>query len=86
MDGLALAMAEPSLTEDGQLKIRTVRRLQKLLQREKKGYLKVLHSRTGVGLTVPEFTTIVQGLVEKGVCCLKEGREGGVIVVFNEQV
>ena len=72
------------ISDDGLLKIKTITRLKRLLQREKKGFLGVLHARTGVGLTVAEFNTIVLGLVGEGWCSLKEGRQGGVIVVFNE--
>lgn len=74
-----------SFSDGGMLKIKTIARLKKLLQREKQGYLRVLHQRTGVGLTVEEFNTIVCGLVACGWCALKEGRQGGVTVVFNEQ-
>jgi hypothetical protein len=73
-----------SFTEDGWLKIKTIVRLKKLLQREKQGYLRVLHARTGVGLSVSEFNAVVVGLVEGNWCSLKEGRQGGVLVVFNE--
>jgi hypothetical protein len=71
--------------DEGMLKIKTLTRLKKLLQREDQGYLRVLHARTGVGLTIAQFNTIVRGLVESGWCHLKEGRQGGVLVVFNEQ-
>jgi hypothetical protein len=70
--------------EDNLLKIKTITRLKKLLQREKQGWLRVLHGRTGVGLTIGEFNTIVLALVSQGWCSLKEGRQGGVLVVFNE--
>ena len=73
-----------TFSEDGLLKIKTIVRLKKLLQREKQGYLRVLHGRTGVGLSVAEFNSIVRGLVSEGWCSLKEGRQGGVTVVFNE--
>jgi hypothetical protein len=73
-----------SFSEDGMLKIKTITRLKRLLQREKNGYLRVLHGRTGVGLSASEFNTIVRGLVSEGWCSLKEGRQGGVKVVFNE--
>jgi len=71
------------LSDDAFLKIRTIRRLKKLLQREKQGYIRVLHGRCGVGLTVEEFDTIVMGLGDW--CYLKQGAQGGVLVVFNEQ-
>ena len=78
-------MGDPaSISEDGMLKIKTITRLKKLLQREKQGYIRVLHARTGVGLTVEDFNTIVRGLVNSNWCALKEGRQGGVLVVFNE--
>lgn len=78
-------VGDPAIfSEDAMLKIKTLTRLKKLLQREKKGYLRVLHARTGVGLSVTDFNTIVRGLVSEGWCSLKEGRQGGVVVVFNE--
>lgn len=73
-----------SFSEDGLLKVKTLVRLKRLLQREKKGYLRVLHARTGVGLSVTEFNSIVTGLVNSQWCYLSEGREGGVKVIFNE--
>jgi hypothetical protein len=79
------AVADPAtFSEDAMLKIKTITRLKKLLQREKQGYLRVLHARTGVGLSVSDFNTIVRGLVEEQWCVLKEGRQGGVTVVVNE--
>jgi hypothetical protein len=74
-----------AFSEDGMLKIKTIARLKKLLQREKQGYIRVLHARTGVGLTVEDFNTIVRGLVGQGWCSMKEGRQGGVLIVFNEE-
>jgi hypothetical protein len=74
----------PFLSDDALLKINTISRLKKLLQREKKGYLRVLHARTGVGLTIEEFNTIVSSLVACGWCSLKEGKQGAVTVIFNE--
>jgi hypothetical protein len=74
-----------SFSEDGMLKIKTITRLKKLLQREKQGYLRVLHARTGVGLNVSDFNSIVLSLVSSSWCSLKEGRQGGVLVVFNQQ-
>ena len=73
-----------AFSEDGLLKIKTITRLKRLLQREKKGYLRVLHARCGVGLNIADFNTIVRGLVNETWCSLKEGRQGGVVVVFNE--
>lgn len=78
-------ISDSALTENGSLKIKTITRLKKLLQREKQGYLGVLHQRTGWGLPVAEFTEIVRGLVACGWCSLREGRQGGVKVIFNEQ-
>jgi hypothetical protein len=79
-------VGDPStFSEDGMLKIKTITRLRKLLQREKKGYLRVLHARTGVGLTVEDFNLLVRVLAGEGWCSLREGRQGGVLVVFNEQ-
>ena len=73
-----------AFSEDGMLKIKTTIRLKKLLQREKRGWLRVLHARCGVGLTVAEFNNIVHGLAACDWCSLKEGRQGGALVVFNE--
>lgn len=73
-----------AFSEDGLLKIKTIVRLKKLLQREKQGYLRVLHARTGVGLSVAEFNAVAMGLVGEGWCSLKEGRQGGVLVTFND--
>lgn len=66
------------------LKVKATLRLRKLLQREKRGYQNALHARCGVGLTVVQFDDIVKGLVANGWCYQKEGTQGGVIVVFNE--
>jgi hypothetical protein len=74
-----------AFSDEGLLKIKTIVRLKKLLQREKQGYLRVLHARTGVGLSVSEFNAIVTGLVSEGWCSLKEGRQGGVLVDFNSE-
>jgi hypothetical protein len=74
-----------NFSEDGLLKIKTITRLKKLLQREKRGYIRVLHARTGVGLTVEDFNAIARGLVASGWCSFRQGRQGGVLVVFNEQ-
>jgi hypothetical protein len=68
------------------LRVKATLRLRKLLQREKHNYQNVLHGRCGVGLTAAEFDSIVQGLVEKKFCCLREGSQGGVIVVVNEEI
>ena len=72
------------LSDDAFLKIKTIRRLKKLLQREKRGYLRVLHQRCGVGLTVAEFDAIVNSLVASDWCSLKQGTQGSVMVVFND--
>jgi hypothetical protein len=72
------------LSDDGFLKIKTIRRLKKLLQREKQGYIRVLHARCGVGLTVEDFDYIVKEMAAEGWCSLKEGKQGGVLVVFSE--
>lgn len=66
------------------LRVKATLRLRKLLQREKQNYQNVLHGRCGVGLTIVEFDSIVQGLVEQKFCYLREGSQGGVIVVLNE--
>jgi len=79
-------MVDTTFLSDGAfLKIKTIRRLRKVLQREKQGYLRVLHARCGVGLTVDEFDSIVKTIADSGWCCLKEGGQGGVKVVFAEQ-
>jgi hypothetical protein len=67
-------------------KLRTIRALRKVLAREGKGYQSQLHRRCGIGLTVEEFDDIVKRLAstEPAWCSLKEGTNGGVMVVFNE--
>jgi hypothetical protein len=73
------------LSDEAFLKIKTIRRLRKVLQREKQGYIRVLHARCGVGLTVEEFDYIVKAITDSGWCYLKEGGQGAVKVVFAER-
>lgn len=84
-DFAMLTINPATISSEDRLKIRTSVRLKKLLQREKQGYIRVLHARTGVGLTSAEFSAIVQSLVDECWCFFKEGRQGGVLVVLNEQ-
>jgi hypothetical protein len=81
---LLTVAGDRSISEDGVLKIKTIGRVKRLLQREKHNYIRVLHARCGIGLTAEEFNTIVLGLIEQNWCYLREGDKGGVIVVFNE--
>jgi len=78
-------MIEPSfITDEGFLTIRAIYRLRKVLQREGKGYLRALHSRCGVGLTIEQFDNIVNNLVASQWCYIKEGVLGAKLVVFND--
>ena len=79
-----LLTTNSDLNEGTRLKIATIGRLKRLLQREKQGFLKVLHRRCGVGLSTSEFNAVVLGLSDQNWCYLREGRQGGVTVVFNE--
>jgi hypothetical protein len=80
-------MTEPIfLTDEGFERIKTLQRLRKVLQRDGKGYLRNLHARCGVGLTVSQFDELVNKLAESRWCSLKEGAYGATLVVFNEQV
>jgi hypothetical protein len=73
------------LSDQAFLKIKAIRRVRKVLQREKQLYLRVLHNRCGVGITPEDFDTIVKSLVDGGWCHLKTGTLGAVTVIFNEQ-
>lgn len=80
-------MTEPLfMTDDGFNTIKTMHRLRTVLQREGKGYLRALHSRCGVGLTIKQFDSIVRALVDSQWCSLKEGSQGAMLVVFNQQL
>jgi hypothetical protein len=79
-------MTDPTfLSDEAFLKIKAIRRVRKLLQREKHIYLRVLYARCGVGLTEKDFDYIVTTIVDSGWCSLKTGTLGAVTVVFNEQ-
>jgi hypothetical protein len=73
------------LSDEAFLKIKTIRRVRKLLQREKQIYLRVLYARCGVGLTAKDFDYIVKTIADSGWCSLKTGALGAVTVIFNEQ-
>lgn len=73
------------LTTDGLARLRTICRVHKVLQHQKRVYLKELHARCGVGFTVFEFDDILKGLQEEGLCTLKEGGLGATLVVVNQQ-
>lgn len=72
------------ITDEGFNKLRTAYRVRKVLQREGKAYLRALHARCGVGLTVEEFDNTVQVLADAGWCFVKEGAQKAKLVVFNE--
>ncbi len=72
------------ISDETFLKIKAHVHLRKLLQREKQGYQSVLHRRVGVGLTFAEFDAVVKELVASGWCFCKEGKQGGILITFNE--
>ena|SRR5579864_3730385 len=73
------------LSEQGFLRIKAMHRLQTVLVREGKGYLRALHARCGVGLTNEQFDNIVKTLAQNGWCSLKEGALGGTLVIHNPE-
>jgi hypothetical protein len=73
------------LSEQGFARVKALHRLQTVLQREGKGYLRALHARCGVGMTNEQFDNIVFQLAHNGWCSLKAGALGATLVVFNEQ-
>jgi hypothetical protein len=73
------------LSAEGFARVKAMHRLQTVLQREGKGYIRALHARCGVGLTNEQFDNIVKQLAYNGWCSLKEGAQGATLVVFNEQ-
>lgn len=75
-----------SLSDDTFLKIKAIRHVKKVVQREKQIYLRVLHTRCGLGLSVADFDCIVKELAERGWCYLTEGEYGGIVVVLNEHL
>ena len=50
------------LSEQGFARVKAMHRLQCVLQREGKGYIRELHRRCGVGLTNEQFDNIVKTL------------------------
>jgi hypothetical protein len=72
------------LSPEGFARVKAMHRLQTVLQREGKGYLRTLHARCGVGMTNEQFDNIVRVLAHNGLCNLKEGALGATLVVFNE--
>jgi len=75
----------PILSEAEFTKQKTIHNLRRVLQREGEGYLRALHARCGVGFTNTEFDSIVQALVDGGLCSLKVGRQRALLVVLNEK-
>lgn len=73
------------LSPEGFARVKTMHRLQTVLQREGKGYLRALHARCGVGLTNEQFDNIVKTLEVNGWCSMKEGVLGGTLVIVNQQ-
>jgi hypothetical protein len=78
-------MTEPLfMTDEGFHKLKTIHRLRKVLRRESKGYLRALHGRCGVGLTIAEFDNIVRVLADTGWCSVTEGAQGATMVVLSQ--
>jgi hypothetical protein len=73
------------LSEQGFARVNAMHRLQTVLVREGKGYLRALHARCGVGMTNEQFDNIVKQLAHNGWCSLKEGALGAMLVVINEE-
>lgn len=73
------------LSAEGFARIKAMHRLQTVLVREGKEYLRDLHKRCGVGLTNEQFDNIVNTLVLGGWCSLQVGALGATLVVINEQ-
>jgi hypothetical protein len=73
------------LSEQGFARVKAMHRLQTVLVREGKGYLRALHARCGVGMTNEQFDNIVQMLAANGFCTLKVGALGGTLVIHNTQ-
>ncbi|MGA2876921.1 MAG: hypothetical protein ABSE82_15485 [Nitrososphaerales archaeon] len=73
------------LTDEGFNKLKANYRVRKVLQREGKVYLRELHGRCGVGLTVEEFDTCIEVLADTGWCSVQVGRQGAKLVVLNEE-
>ena len=79
-------MTEPFfMTDEGFNTIKTMHRLRTVLQREKQGYLRALHARCGVGLTINQFDSIVQALVDSQWCKTQVGSLGATLVIYNQQ-
>src|SRR5258708_1089799 len=79
-------MTEPNFISDEAFKkLQTITRLRRTLQLEGKAYLRALHGRCGVGLTVEEFDSIILGLECGGWCSTRQGSLGATLVIFNEQ-
>jgi hypothetical protein len=73
------------LSAEGFARVKAMHRLQTVLVREGKGYLRALHARCGVGMTNEQFDNIVQVLAVNGFCTLKVGALGGTLVIYNAQ-
>lgn len=72
------------LSDHELLKLVTLSKLRKLIQRDKEGYQQALHRRCGVGLTVEEFDAVIQKLVDGNWVVRSEGSKGGALIRFNE--
>jgi hypothetical protein len=64
-------------------KVDILNNLQRVLLREKRCYLTVLHHRYGVGMTEQQFTSLMQILVERGFCTCSTGQRGGILITLN---
>ena len=73
------------LSAEGFARVKAMHRLQTVLLRERKGYLRALHVRCGVGMTNEQFDNIVTQLAQNGFCTLQVGALGATLVVINEQ-
>lgn len=73
------------LSPEGFARIKAMHRLQTVLNREGQGYLRALHARCGVGLTVEQFDNIVKQLEFNGYCTLKLGAQGATLVILNPE-
>lgn len=73
------------LSDEGFARIKAMHRLQTVLTREGREYLRELHKRCGVGLTVEQFDNIVKQLEFNGFCTLKQGALGGTLVILKPE-
>ena len=71
------------LSAEGFARVKAMHRLQTVLVREGKGYLRAQHARCGDAMTNEQFDNIVQVLAVNGFCTLKVGALGGTLVIHN---